>query len=95
MNSERAYLRAQAIIAEAQGKQASHLRDADSLQTRAKFRYISAQSRQQKQFDLMRQRSMNDILEQFGEVGALLLDPDNPMRNQIYEASDSMARARR
>lgn len=94
MNSERAFLNAQAVLAEASLKQASHLHDADSLQTRAKFRYVSAVSRQQKHMDRLRATSLNDILAQFGDTGQLLLDPDNPGRDQLYSASDVLNKPR-
>lgn len=94
MSNERAFLNAQAVLAEHAGAQARHLRDADSLQTRAKFRYVSAVSRQQKQMDRIRATSLNDILAQFGENGMLLLDPENPGRNQLYSVSDVLNRAK-
>ena len=92
MNSERALLNAMAVLQEAQNKQRAILQDADSLQTRAKFRYISAQSREQKRMDAFRAQSFNDILEQFGDLGVALLDPENPMRGQLYAVSDALNR---
>lgn len=82
--------RAKAIIAEAAGKTAAHLRDADSLQTRAAFRYERVASKSQQNMDRLRAKSLNDILREQGDCGHLYLHPDNPLRNQLYRASRAL-----